>query len=675
MSTTTKSAHAAARWADTIFEKNGIRLTLGGEPTYVPEHPEGAEWSFSAVGPTKLSYARRMADELLKTRLAGGAVFFSPGKQYPGEVNPRWALRMIVRRDGKRLFRATPSNRRTEAPQAATFLQTVTGKLGLGAKWIAFADPKAKSKGAKAWALPLDHDGTKWISVEWKLKAGERVLNAAEGPAGLRLPLNLLPAEVPRRALVAELIEGRLCLFFPPLQQAAFSVLLRVIGESLSAAKIGLYELQGYVPEDVEKAWITLGLAADPGVLEINLPPCMNWQEYDTWIHEVTTCAERVGLRSWKQPYGDYPGGTGGGNHMLWGGPSVEENPFFTRPGWLASILRHFQRHPSLAYLFTGCYVGASSQAPRPDESAKELFDLEMAYHFLETLGPGDHRALINETLRHLQTDVTGNAHRSETSFDKFWNPGWPGGCLGLIEFRAIESLPSAAWMSAIMLLWRCLAALAAVKPAAGPLKVYGGELQDRYFLPTCLLTDLDSLLGELRDAGCPIARDVFAKIWDWRFPRLLSHRDGDAELEVRRAHESWPLLCETPVEGGTTSRFVDTSMHRIEIRVNDAFANRYDLFVHGRKLPLASFAPDVRLAGLRYRRSCLYPCLHPGIPIHLPLDVVVVEKAGARPAAAYRMDFNATAFSRVNDAALPKRSRPCQPIFKGALTHDLRLE
>ena len=146
--------------------------------------------------------------------------------------------------------------------------------------------------------------------------------------------------------------------------------------------------------------------------------------------------------RPWKESSWDYPQGTGGGNHLLWGGPRLEANPFFTRPGWLAAILRFWQHHPSLAYLFTGCYVGASSQAPRPDESARDLYDIDMAYTFLESLPPGDHRELINETLRHLQTDVTGNSHRSEMSFDKFWNTAWPAGALGLIEFRAIESLP-----------------------------------------------------------------------------------------------------------------------------------------------------------------------------------------------------------------------------------------
>lgn len=668
-----KEAHAAAAWADAVFAAEGIRLTLGGEPTYVPVQPDGPEWSYSAVGPTKLSYARRMAEEMLNTRMSGGAVFFSPGKQYPGEVNPRWALRMIARKDGKPLFEAHASEKPTNERGCTRFRDALVSRIGVSAEWIPFADPASES--VTAWALPLDHDGMAWSTTAWNLTTDQLSLSSAEGPAGLRLPLHLLAPEIPRRALVAELKDGRLCIFFPPLLQQAFSDLLHMIGESLVAAGVGLYELQGYVPEDVGKVWTTLGLAADPGVLEINLPPCMDWQEYDLWIHAVTEAAERSGLRSWKQPFGDYPGGTGGGNHLLWGGPSLDENPFFSRPGWLASIIRHFQQHPSLAYLFTGCYVGASSQAPRPDESAKELFDLEMAYHLLESLEKGDHRVIINETLRHLHTDVTGNAHRSETSFDKFWNPGWPGGCLGLIEFRAIESLPTAAWMSAVALLWRCIAALAIKQPAAAPLKSLHGALHDRYFLPTCLLADLEALAAQLRDAGCPLPMDVFREIWNWRFPAVLSHHDGEAKLQVRRAHESWPLLCETPVDGGTTSRFVDTSMHRLEILANDAFANSHDLYVHGRRLSLTPVSQDTWLAGLRYRRSCLYPCLHPGLPIHLPLDFVIEEKSTGEPLAAYRMDFHATSFRKVDDSVLPRREQPCRPIFDGALTHDLRLD
>ncbi len=331
--------------------------------------------------------------------------------------------------------------------------------------------------------------------------------------------------------------------------------------------------LQGYTPEDQAGKWITLGLAADPGVLEINLPACSSWHEYAEWIETVTASCEAAGLRSWKESAWDFPQGTGGGNHLLWGGPRLEVNPFFGRPAWLAAILRFWQHHPSLAYLFTGCYVGASSQAPRPDESARDLYDVEMAYTFLESLPEGDHRELINETLRHLQTDVTGNSHRSEMSFDKFWNTSWPSGALGLVEFRAIESLPRAEWMSSVALLWTCLAAhLLEAKTPRG-LKRFGTRLHDEYLLPERLWSDLESVFTELEAAGVVLNRRIYREIWNWRFPTLLLWRKGDARLTVRRALESWPLLCETPVEGGTTSRFVDTSMQRLEFCSNPAIS------------------------------------------------------------------------------------------------------
>ena len=70
----------AASRAETIFRKHGVQLTLGGEPTYVPTNPEGPEWTYAAVGPTKLGYAWKVADHLLRNHMAGSAAFFCPGK-------------------------------------------------------------------------------------------------------------------------------------------------------------------------------------------------------------------------------------------------------------------------------------------------------------------------------------------------------------------------------------------------------------------------------------------------------------------------------------------------------------------------------------------------------------------------------------------------------------------
>ncbi|MFY8215254.1 MAG: transglutaminase family protein [Chthoniobacterales bacterium] len=667
------SKNRAASWNQKTFADHGVSMTLGGEPTYVPVDPVGTEWTFSAVGPTKLGYAEKMANVLLKGPMLGGVVFFSPGKHYPGEVNPRCALRMIKRRDGRSLFAASPGSRPATPDAIQVFCETLIETLGVRGKWLPFTD--TETSGSDVRVLPLDHTGDDWVSAKWPLKRRECVLSTAEGQAGLRLPLHLLPEGVPRRALVIEAQSQRLDIFFPPLLQSAFASLASAVGDALKAAKIGKYQLQGYVPQDEAGEWVALGLAADPGVLEINLPVCTGWTDYDFWISEVTTAAEAVGLRSWKTPPGDYPAGTGGGNHLLWGGPTVETNPFFVRPAWLTSILRFWQKHPSLAYVFTGCYVGASSQAPRPDESAKELFDVEMGYHFLESLPEGDHRSLINETLRHLHTDVTGNAHRSEISFDKFWNPGWPGGMLGLIEFRAIESLPRAEWMSAIALLWECIAATCLKKPMKGPLRRFELELHDRYFLPSYLKHDLKLVIAHLHQAGCPLTLDRYEEILSWRFPVLMKFGKADSTLIVRKAHESWPLLCETPTEGGSTSRFVDTSMHRIEFAVSPEFDAQHDIYVHGRQLRLLGEADGMLISGVRYRRSCLYPCMHPGIPPHLPLDVVITKKENLAPVKAFRMSAGDIAFHSCKPPAAIPSNPPCRGMHPRSVTVDLRLQ
>lgn len=648
-------------------------MTLGGEPTYVPIDPVGTEWSFSAVGPTKLRYAEKFANLLLKGPMRGGVVFFSPGKQYPGEVNPRWALRMIKRRDGQKLFSATPGTKPATSESIDTFCAHLIQSLDTRGRWLPFTDKESNDHDVRV--LPLDHTDDAWVSAKWPLKRSQCVLTEAEGPAGLRLPLYLLPEGVPRRALVIELRAGRLDIFFPPLLQQAFAALAQAVGDAIKAAKIGKYQLQGYVPQDEACDWVALGLTADPGVLEINLPVCTEWSDYHFWISEVTSAAESIGLRSWKNPPGDYEAGTGGGNHLLWGGPTVDTNPFFTRPAWLTSILRFWQRHPSLAYAFTGCYVGASSQAPRPDESAKELFDIEMGYHFLESLDEGDHRNLINETLRHLHTDVTGNAHRSEISFDKFWNPGWPGGMLGLIEFRAIESLPRAEWMSAIALLWESIAATCLISPTKGSLRRFELELHDRYFLPSYLTEDLKLVVEQLQRSGSPLTFRKYQEILNWRFPVLLKFGKGDASLVVRKAHESWPLLCETPTEGGSTSRFVDTSMHRIEFAMTPGFDDQHDIFVNGRHLRPLGEAGGMRVSGVRFRRSCLYPCMHPGIPPHLPLEVVITKKGTRNPVKCYRMGEGEIAFHPCKDPQPLRPDGPCRGMHARSVTVDLRLQ
>lgn len=640
----------------------GIALTLGGEPTYVPVDPTGAEWNFTAVGPTKLTYAYALADTLIADSLPGAAVFFSPGKLYPGETNPRWALNILWRKDGKRLLPARKAN--AKKPALADIERALLGALRLDIRWLRATDPTGRASEVRV--LPLDHAGRRWVSARW----GNRrtlELSGAEGPAGLRLPLSTVPDGVSRRALVLEVRDQKLHVFLPPLRQRPFTQLLRAIEKAIA----GPHYLEGYVPEDEKNLWHRAGLTADPGVLEINLPACATWQEYRGWLTLLERTTATIGLRSHKQTSAEESAGTGGGNHLLFGGPTLEKTPFFTEPGWLVSILRYWQRHPALSYLFTGVYVGASSQAPRPDESARDLPDLEMAYRFLEKLPAGDHRGLLSETLRHLHIDGSGNTHRSEISFDKFWNASWPGGCRGLIEFRAVESLPHADWMSAVALLWMSLATMLLEKPCRTPLVAHGRALHDRYFLPTPLWLDFSEILADLRRARLGLDESIFRAIWDWRFPLALEHGEKSETLTIRRAHEEWPLLCETPLEGGSTSRFVDSSMARLEFRASPAFAENIRLFINSRELPLLELAPGIPGAALRFRRTQLHPALHPGIAPQVPL-IVTIARGDTKTS--YRLEADRRLFVPHEGKTPRLNKRPCQLPSPGTLTYDLRL-
>jgi uncharacterized protein (DUF2126 family) len=665
----------AAKAVSARFQRNNIKVTLGGEPSYIPVNPDGLEWIVAALGPTKLSYARSMAAALVEREFPGAIAFQAQGKFYPGEPNARWAVHLLWNRSGKPLpgSKAWQARQKARPPlNLADARKTIADGLGVRNRWHRLHDPAHPD--GEYWALPIDHDGKNWFSKPWRLKQEELQLIGAEGPAGLRLPLHLLPADALRRAMVLEKNGADISLFFPPLLQPAFVEMLDIVAPAVCMPQPGLFRFEGYIPEDTEKLWTRLAFTPDPGVLEINLPPCNSVEEYAWWLRTLHGCAEQAGLRSAKStPTAEL--GTGGGNHLLFGGPSLEENGFFHNPRWVTAILRYWQQHPSLSYLFTGCYVGSSSQAPRPDESARDHYDLEMAYRHLESLPPGqDHRYMISETLRHLHIDLSGNTHRSEISFDKFWNLEWETGCRGLIEFRAIETLPDPEWMSAVALLWACLIARLFEQRHIHPLAVHGTRLHDFYFLPSGLWQDFDLILRDLRRDGFKLNPKTYRDIWDWRCPRMLAFEREGATLSVRKALEDWPLLCETPMEGGNTSRFVDTSMERLELLANDAFFHKYRVCVQGREVALAPFGPGAHLAGLRYRSTALHPSLHPGLPPHLPLQLAIVEKRTGKPVAVYKLPAATRAFVEVPARGLKLSRRPCRKLREQSLTFDLRL-
>ena len=673
MASPSTSSHTTAAELEQRLQRAGIALTMGGEPTLVPIDPQGAEWSVAADGPTKLRVARALAAELQRRAWPGSVLLFCPGKRYDGEVNPRWALRLITGGDGQPLL---PWPDRPGAPlptagEALALLEAIGSALGCPVQPLPLRDPLAPER--RVWALPLSCEQGNWRSVAWPLADELRQLSGAPGPAGLRLPLEHFPEGALRQVLTLELDPDGWGLFLPPLERQPLEELLGLVSAHSQAWRPA--ELSGLLPVDAGDHWRVLGLTADPGVLEINLPVCHSWQEYAGWMELLEQAGAAVGLRSWKQQ-GDRTEGTGGGNHLLLGGPNLEQHPFFSRPAWLVAVLRYWQHHPCLAYLFSGRSVGPASQAPRPDEGSAALLDLELAHRTLAQLPPGDQRVAIGETLRHLHADRSGNTHRSEISLDKFWNPAWTAGCQGLLEFRALESMPDHRWSSAVALLFRALVVrlLDETHHPSG-LRAWGDRLHDRALLPSQLWADLELVLADLAAAGLPLDPEPFRAIWAWRFPRLLHWKQGPAELSIHQALEPWPLLCDTPVEGGSTSRFVDSSLRRFELIGSAALRQRYGLRLQGR--PLRWPADPGQPLAVRYRQEALFPCLHPCLPVHAPLNLELLD--GDQPVARWRLHNEPAGFELLTQlgpepAAEPLQKAALQAAGEHCSTVDLRL-
>lgn len=681
-----RASYSTADWSairacgdavEASFARTGMLFTMGGEPTFIPHDPQGPEWNTAALGPTKLDYARRFARQLIQSAYTGAVILETSGKHYPGEPLPRWALLVQWRADGRPLWKDVTRLRgdarqgKHTHKQALAVITALAKKLGVPSAGLMPAHDAAAPDAVAGYVLPLDHTGTEWVSDRWAkaLKAESAVLFPGDSLIGLRLPLAALGEDNLRRALTAEIKDGSLTLFIPPLSLDAYLELISAIESVFASLKLKDAVLAGYAPP-MDPRLPTIGFASDPGVIEVNLAVCADWAAYDRQLAAIYAAADATGLTARKLQLNGRETGTGGGAHLVFGGPLGFSSPFFAFPALLPSAIRYFQHHPALSYAFTGQYMGPSSQAPRIDESTFEaLYELEIACVGAEQFGSPQNYALFDLLFRDLLMDRSGNTHRAEISVDKLWNPFAGNGRAGLVELRAFETHPDRPAMSVVALFIRALFARLAADPFKTPFIRWGGELHDKFFLPTFVWEDLSAVCADLRAHGIPFQTEWLRPLWEFRFPKLgefsipvaapakSKKKPAPLTITFRQALEAWPLLGEQPNGGGGTSRCVDASMDRIEVSVSDSAVLASGLLlVNG--LP-CEFRPvegsASAAAGVRYRAFFLNPALHPHIPVHAPLLLEWIDRETFAV-------LDAARWHVWNPRGMPYHSRPLKP-------------
>ena len=707
---------------DLEFNQGDVRLTMGGEPTFVSlDDPDGAEWNTTAMGGDKRRLAAGLYHRLRDHYAPAGLIHFGQGKWYPGEQLPRWSLNCFWRRDGEPIWserKLIADEQRDYGATAATaerFLREVAGRLGVSPQHVfpAFEDafyylwrerrlpanvdplnsklddPQERARLLRVFGQGLDRvagqvlpiarsaDGHGWQSGGWFLRTDHCYLIPGDSALGYRLPLDsqpwvtagdypyMLPPDpmdetrplppptaparpsqqrsqrrdaamasaerapkphesaswITRTALCAEPRAGVLYIFMPPTQSLEDYLDIVAAVEHTARALNQPVMIEGYEPPR-DARLNSFRVTPDPGVIEANVHPSHDWRELVERTEFLYDAARATRLGSEKFMLDGRHTGTGGGNHFVLGGATPADSPFLRRPDLLGSLLAYWHNHPSLSYLFSGLFIGPTSQAPRIDEARDDsIYELEIA---LRQMPPPEEAVppwLTDRLLRNLLIDVTGNTHRAEFCIDKLYSPDGPAGRLGLLELRAFEMPPHARMSLTQQLLLRSLVARfwkAPYRPQR--LARWGTELHDRFMLPYFVEQDFRDVIGEQRAAGYALEESWFAPHFEFRFPRYGEYSVLGTTMELRQALEPWHVMGEEG-SAGSTVRYVDSSLERLQVRVTGMPPDRLVLTCNGRRMPLRPTGTVGEfVAGVRYRAWQPPSALHPRIGVHSPL-------------------------------------------------------
>jgi uncharacterized protein (DUF2126 family) len=630
----------------------GLEIWVGAEPTFTDRYSEEAEWLNEANGSTKQLRALGTLADLHRGLNANAVVLRTLGRQYNGEVHPRWNMGLYYHRDGHPIWAGPPD----PLLQGSNYpgLKPIPTRAACVRQ---FRDALHEQLIGKGWnAISFDIEQAPGLRLAFRCDAEEIAAHPITDQHLTRssihsraVPIDGLNDELAQDGTFLIAIDGLLTKEETILENAAwlelpafpnvhlFEQFLTATTRAAAAAGLNGLVLTGFPPPvDHSVSWWTI--TPDPGVVEVNMAPAPDLQTFYSWNRTLFRIAEQQGLSAYRLNYNGYVSDSGGGGQITLGGPAPESSPFFLAPHLLPNLIRYFNQHPAFSYYFAPDSIGSFSQSPRPDEKVRESFaEMEVALEQLSRIDSPNPEILWS-SLAPFLVDPSGNTHRSEINIEKLWNPFIPSrGQLGLVEFRAFRMPRTPERLTALAALLRAIAAYLAGQQLTAGLKDWGSELHDRFALPYYLEQDLKIVLDDLAQAGLGLGKPLVEQIFldDGRL--IGQAKFEQCRIMFKHAIEFWPVLGDIATQQSGGSRWMDASTHRIEVTMRCLSNSRddldkYQLTVNGCRVPMRLEQDDqgpLLIFGIRYRSFVPWRGLHPTLGAQNSLKFILSKTDG----------------------------------------------